>query len=83
MTIRAAYVVAPVLASAIVVVLFFARVAGQTSFAPLFRSLARESPNLRLIAAAFNVGLARTVARLAALPLGFPARVGELGVGGL
>ena len=78
MAIRAAHVVAPVLAAAIVVVLFFARVAGQASFGFLFRRFACESPNLRLVAAAFNVSFARPVTGFAALFFGLPASVREL-----
>src|SRR5205085_9656002 len=71
-------VIADVFAAAIVVVLFFAGVAGQTGFGFLLRRLAGKSANLALIAAAFDVRLARPVAGFAALLLGLPAGVREL-----
>src|SRR5712692_4480609 len=80
MTINACYVVAPVLAPLVVVALFFAGMASQAAFGDLLWRFVFKSPNLRLVSAAFNVGLAGSVARFATLPLCLPSGLSKLGV---
>ena len=71
-TVCATYVVAPVLATAEVVVLFPARVAGKTSLRDCLGRFILERNDLRWIAF-FYVSLAGTVARLTTRRLPFPA----------
>src|SRR5262245_16419815 len=78
--VRARYVVAPVFASLVVVVLFLTGVTLQTAFGDLFRRFVFESPNLCLLSSAFNVRLAVAVTRLTALPLRLAAGFRQLGV---
>ena len=82
-TIHAADVVAPVLAAQVVVMLFPTRVARQTGFRDLLRALVFKSPNLRLIASALDVRLARPVAGFAPLLGGRPVGFVQLAVRGL
>lgn len=72
MTIATAYVVAPMLAAAKVVVLLFAGMAGKARLGNLFRRLVLERDYLLRIAF-FGVSFTRTVASLAARDLSFPA----------
>jgi hypothetical protein len=77
-------VVAAVLASAIVVVLFPAAVTLEAGFGYLLRALALERVYLGLVAAAGHVLLPGTVTRFATLLVRGPiGQVGELGVRGL
>ena len=83
MAIRAADIIAPVLAATIVVVLFFASVASEASFGNLFGRFSGEGTNLGFIAAAVNVSFAGAVTGFATLTVCLPASVSELGVSGL
>src|SRR5712692_4535558 len=79
-TIRAANIVAPVLAAPKVVVLFLSRMAGKTSFGNLFGRLVLERDDLGRIALR-NVGLAGAMTLLAAGNFSFPtADRGKLGM---
>src|SRR5262249_51350842 len=82
-TIGASYIVAPMLAALVVVVLFLPGVALQAAFGDLLWRLVLEGANLCLVAPTFHVRLARTVTRFAALALGLPSCRCELGVSGL
>ena len=66
-------IVAPVLAAPEVVVLFAARVAGQTGLRDLFRAFVLEGDDLFRITL-FSVRFAWTMTRLAARHLLFPTR---------
>src|SRR6266404_3234198 len=78
--IGACYVVAPVLAPFVVVVLFLTGVTLQTSFRDLLRRFFFERPNFGFVSAALDVCLAWAMARFATLPLRLPARFGKLGM---
>ena len=71
MTIRTAYVVAPVLAAPEVIVLFPARMAGEASFRDGFGRFIFERNDLRRIAF-FDVSFARTVTRFTPGNFSFP-----------
>lgn len=72
MTIGTTNVVAPVFAAAEIVVLFPSRVTTETSLRDLFRRLVLERNNFLGIAF-FRMSFARSVTRLAARDLVFPA----------
>ena len=82
-TVGAAYVIAPVFASAEVVVLLFSRVARQTVIGDLCCGLTFECSDFGFVTSAIDVRLAGSVTRLAALPFGFPTGLGQSRVRGL
>lgn len=71
MTVCTAYVVAPMLSPAKIVVLFFARMAGETSLGRFLRRLILKGNNLRRIAF-LRVCLTRAVTRLTTCHFIFP-----------
>lgn len=74
MTIGAADVVAPMLAAPEIIVSFFARVTGETSFGSFLRRLVFERNYLGYIAAALDVRLSGSVAGFTADYFVFPRR---------
>ena len=75
MTVCAAYIVAPVLATSEIIVLFLAGMTGKTGLRDCLGGFVLERNDLRRIAV-FYVGLAGTVARLTTSNLSFPAAYG-------